>query len=84
MFWQDEFSELAESFPNFHFHPVISKATDQWPLCRGRVTNCLTLHQQPAEAGYYLCGNQSMIEEVTTMLAQKGVPPTRVHHEKFF
>jgi len=84
MFWQDEFTELVEAFPNFHFHPVISKASDQWPLCKGRVTDCVSLHQQPENAGYYLCGSQSMIEQVATMLAQKGVPATHVHHEKFF
>jgi NAD(P)H-flavin reductase len=84
LFWQDEFLELAESFPNFHFHPVISQPTPEWPLCRGRVTDCLAVHQQPANAGYYLCGNTKMVEQVVQMLGERGVPNEHIHHEKFY
>lgn len=85
MFWQEDFHELSRAFPNFHFHITLSKANEDWPLCRGRVTDCLSIHELPAEAGYYMCGNKPMIEEVTTLLTQqKGVPAASVHHEKFY
>lgn len=84
MFWQDEFLELSESFPNFHFHPVISQATPEWTLCRGRVTNCLSVHTLPENAGYYLCGNDAMVKDVLTFLDAKGVVPAQIHHEKFY
>ncbi len=83
LFWQDEFLELAESFSNFHFHPVISQPTPQWPLCHGRVTDCLSVHEQPANAGYYLCGNTQMVEQVVQQLTEKGVAKDHIHHEKF-
>lgn len=82
--WQDEFQTLAESFPNFHFHPVLSQAPQEWPLCRGRVTDCLNVHALPAEAGYYLCGNAMMIQDVKANLEQKGVALQNIHHEKFY
>ncbi len=84
LFWQDEFLELAETHPNFHFHPVISQAGPEWPLCRGRVTDCLAVHEQPANAGYYLCGNTHMVEQVVQMLTQRGIANDRIHHEKFY
>lgn len=84
MIWQDEFQELAGHFKNFRFHPVLSRAADEWPLCRGRVTDCLSIHELPANAGYYLCGNDTMINDVRTILEGKGVKPERIHREKFY
>lgn len=84
LFWQDEFERLSEVFPHFKFHPVLSKAVDEWPLCRGRVTDCLSVHALPADAGYYLCGNAPMIADVVALLEQKGVAKEHVHHEKFY
>jgi ferredoxin-NADP reductase len=84
MFWEDEFQEMSQLFPNFHFHITLSRAGQEWPLCRGRVTDCLSIHQLPPDAGYYLCGNKPMIEEVSALLAQKGIPKEFVHHEKFY
>lgn len=83
--WQDEFQDLADFFPNFQFHPVISRASEEWPLCRGRVTDCLNVHALPsARAGYYMCGNKTMIDEVSQFLLSKEVPAENIHHEMFY
>lgn len=84
MFWQDEFTELSQNFPNFHFHPVISQPEADWPLCRGRVTDCLSVHEFVPEAGFYLCGNAPMLRDVLAFLGQKQIPEARIHHEKFY
>jgi Na+-transporting NADH:ubiquinone oxidoreductase subunit F len=84
LFWEDEFAELMQSFPNFHFHPVISQPIAGWNLCSGHVTDCLSVHEQPERAGYYLCGNAPMISEVMELLGKQGVAPERIHHEKFY
>lgn len=84
LFWMDEWLELQEAFPNFKLHPVISQPIPEWTLCRGRVTDCLSVHQFHEKAGFYLCGNQAMIEQVTKFLADKQVPSQNVHFEKFF
>lgn len=82
--WLDEFEELVRTFPNFQFHPVLSKAEAEWPLCRGRVTDCLAIHPMNPETGYYLCGNKQMIEDVHLYLLQKNVTPEHIHNEKFY
>ena len=85
LFWTDEFHQLEQAFPNFHFHLTLSQAGQEWPLCRGRVTDCLRIHNLPAEAGYYLCGNNKMIEEVMHLLTtEKSVPETFIHREQFY
>jgi NAD(P)H-flavin reductase len=84
LFWVEEFTQLAEAFPHFSFHPVISQPMPEWTLCRGRVTDCLRTHQPHTEkAGYYICGNAPMLQEVMQILTERGVPVDRQHHEKF-
>lgn len=84
LFWEEDFQSLSESFPNFVFHPVMSQASDSWPFCRGRVTDCLAIHAQAEKAGYYLCGNRAMIDDVQTLLLEKGVEKQHIHHEQYY
>ena len=84
LFWQNEFQDLVEGFANFSFHPVISQAVDEWPLCRGRVTDCLNIHTLPENAGYYLCGSAAMIADTNQLLLDKGIAKERIHFEKFY
>lgn len=82
--WQQEFQELMSYFPNFKFHPTLSQGPKEWPLCRGRVTDCLSIHDIPLEAGYYLCGGAPMIADVKALLQKRGIAEAQIHHEKFF
>ncbi len=84
MFWENEFQDLVESYDNFKFHPVISRAVEEWPLCKGRVTDCLAVHDLPAKGCYYLCGNTKMIEDVDELLKSRGVAAEDIHFEKFY
>lgn len=83
LFWQNEFQDLVEAYDNFKFHPVISRAVEEWSLCKGRVTDCLSIHDIPVKGCYYLCGNAKMIEDVNTLLQSRGVPKENIHFEKF-
>ena len=85
IFWEDDFRLLEKQFPNFHFDLVLSKAPPGWPLCTGHVTDCLQKHFPDFNGtGFYLCGNQKMIEGVKEVLTPKGVLPQNIHHERFF
>ncbi len=82
--WFEEFDLLAREHPNFTFHPTLSRPPEDWPLCRGRVTDCLTVHpQSPADTGYYLCGSTPMINDVSAVLLKLGAKSEHIHHEKF-
>ncbi len=82
-FWFEEFAQMQQTHHNFRFHPVLSQAPDEWSLCRGRVTDCLLVHNQLPEAGYYLCGSSAMINDVTALLQKQGVAASFIHHERF-
>jgi NAD(P)H-flavin reductase len=84
LIWLDEFAELEDAFPNFKFHPVVSRPQEGWNLCRGRVTDCFSVHDLEPNAGYYLCGGKPMITSMVELLHKRQVPAEFVHHEKFF
>lgn len=84
LFWLEEFEELMKTYPNFRFHPVISQAKPEWSLCRGRVTDCLNVHDLLEYADYFLCGSSQMIDDMVQLLNQKEIPKHKIHREKFF
>lgn len=50
----------------------------------GRVTEYLRNHRPEPETVYYLCGNSSMIYEVTDILREKGVSGDHILREVYF
>ncbi|PWU23485.1 hypothetical protein C5B42_02935 [Candidatus Cerribacteria bacterium 'Amazon FNV 2010 28 9'] len=83
LFWLEAFEELKSNFPNFSYHITISQPEEEWTLCKGHVTNCLSLHGIPENASYYICGSPHMIEDVMKVLTSLGVDAAHQHHEKF-
>lgn len=84
LFWEEEFRMLENDFPNFHFDLVLSKAPEGWPLCAGHINDCLSKHYTTfTETGFYLCGNPTMIDQISKMISEKGVAPENIHHEGF-
>jgi NAD(P)H-flavin reductase len=79
----EDWTELMKAFPNFRFHPVLSKAPQQWSLCRGRVTDCLSVHKLDPLADFYLCGRKTMIEEVVEILTKRGINQSKIIFEKY-
>lgn len=85
LFWEEDLRRLDEYYDNFTFDIVLSRPPETWPLCRGRVTDCLRTHGQTwNEKGFYLCGSKAMIEDVKKLLVAKGVDEARIHNEKFY
>jgi ferredoxin-NADP reductase len=55
--------------------------TEHFP---GRVTGLLETLRLPADADYYLCGCDAMIDEVFGILHRRGIPASRIFTEVFF
>lgn len=83
LFWLEYFEELKASYSNFTLHVVLSQAIPEWPLCRGRVTDCLSLHDIALHAQTYICGNPKMIEDVQSVLFKRGMKPEQIHFERY-
>ncbi len=83
LFWTEEFENLSEVFGNFHFYPTLTQPVPEWTLSTGRVTNLLDVHSFIPQTGFYLCGNQNMINDCQKLLLAKGTPSNYIHQESF-
>ncbi|MFC1565937.1 NADH:ubiquinone reductase (Na(+)-transporting) subunit F [Candidatus Neomarinimicrobiota bacterium] len=90
MFYDDEFKELQEKFPNFSYSVGLSEPMeeDNWKGPVGFIhqilyDNMLKNHDDPTEIEYYMCGPPPMIDAVDKMLYDLGVEPNMVAYDKF-
>lgn len=83
LYYQEEFQSLAKQHPRFSFVTTLSQAEAGWPGATGRVT---TLVQDRITSvrnlAVYLCGNGSMIREVTALVQAQGLCP--IYREKWY
>lgn len=50
----------------------------------GRITSLIELTEFSKETNFYLCGLDTMIEDITEILIQKGIPERQIYQEVFF
>jgi predicted ferric reductase len=65
---------------------VLSKPPDDWPDERGRLTPEVLQRHLPhdlARWDFFLCGAGAPVDSGTAALADIGIPPERVHAERF-
>jgi NAD(P)H-flavin reductase len=79
LFWEDDLSRLSQDYPNFNFHPVLAQAGEQWPLCRGQLTDCLDTHQLAPHTGFYICAKQQQIAALEQVLLRREVNSSFIH-----
>lgn len=85
LFWIDNMERLMEEYDNFVFDLVVSKPNDGWKLCWGRVTDCIARDFENMDGwSAYLCGGDSMIADVKTLLVSKGMDEGLIHQERFY
>jgi Na+-transporting NADH:ubiquinone oxidoreductase subunit F len=90
MFYDEEFQDLQERFPNFSYHVALSEPQpeDHWDGPVGfihQVAHDLYLkdHEDPTEIEYYLCGPPMMINAVMNMLDSLGVEREMIAFDDF-
>lgn len=90
IFYEEDFRELEEKFPNFNFHIALSepRPEDNWTGPVGFIhqvilDNYLKGHEEPEEIEYYMCGPGPMANAVKGMLDNLGVPPEMLLFDDF-
>ncbi len=90
MFYDEQFKEIEENFPNFSYNVALSEALpeDNWTGLTGFIHNALfenylKNHPEPEEIEYYLCGPPRMIDAVQKMLDSLGVPEEMISYDSF-
>lgn len=78
--------ELAGDQPNFVYTPTCTRETgDKWNGMRGRISEdqLRQLLEQSPETEWYLCGPNSLMDELSALLKNIGVEAKKIHTEKF-
>lgn len=90
MFYDEDFKDIKEKFPNFSYNVALSSALpeDNWEGMTGFIhqalyDNYLKDHPEPEECEYYLCGPPMMIDAVNGMLDSLGVPEEMIAYDSF-
>ncbi len=90
MFYDDDFKNIEELFPNFKYHVALSdpQEGDNWNGFKGFIhqvvfDNYLKNHDDPTEIEYYMCGPPMMVDAAENMLYNMGVEPEMVAFDKF-
>jgi Na+-transporting NADH:ubiquinone oxidoreductase subunit F len=90
IFYDDEFREIENKFPNFTFNIALSepKTEDNWNGMVGFIhqvlfENYLSKHESPEDIEYYLCGPPVMNDAVQKMLYNLGVPSEMIAYDDF-
>jgi propane monooxygenase reductase component len=85
LFHQDELAELEQRLPNFRFVPALSECDEEeWSGEQGLITDVVErCEEELGEVDAYLCGPPPMVDAAIALLDAKGVPDSRVYHDKF-
>ncbi len=90
MFYDEDFRQLEEDYPNFRYNVALSSPEDDddWSGLTGFIHNhlCdsyLCRHEDPTEIEYYLCGPPPMIDAVIDALYEMGVEDDMIFYDKF-
>jgi Na+-transporting NADH:ubiquinone oxidoreductase subunit F len=90
LLYADDFDQLAAKFANFNWQPVLSEPQDidNWTGPTGFVHDTvretlLARKQDFSSCEFYICGPPAMLAATRQMIAEFGVPETRVFFDDF-
>ncbi len=80
LYYQEELQGLADLHTSFSFVTTLSQADQEWSGATGRVTEHVSSLPSVSDLAVYVCGHQTMVNEVTEILRGKG--PCLVYREQ--
>ncbi len=83
--FRDELEAAVKTHPNLHVSLTVTQPDPAWRGLTGRI-DPVKLHalDVPDDTLYYLCGPKGMVEDMSTLLHDLGVPMNRVIFEKWW
>lgn len=83
VYYEDELRRLRQRLPQLACTITLSRPTGRWSGQAGTVTSLVEHRIASVEnLAAYVCGNESMIKDVTAALRTKGLCP--IHREQYF
>lgn len=83
--FRDELEAAVHSHDNLHVSITVTQPDAKWHGLTGRI-DPVKLHalDVPDDTLYYLCGPKGMVEDMSTLLHDLGVPMNRIIFEKWW
>lgn len=83
--FRDELGEAVRTHDNLHVGITVTQPDPAWHGLTGRI-DPVKLHalDVPDDTLYYLCGPKGMVEDMSTLLHDLGVPMNRIIFEKWW
>ena len=83
--FRDELDAAVHSHDNLHVSITVTQADEKWHGLTGRI-DPVKLHALDVldDTLYYLCGPKGMVEDMSTLLHDLGVPMSRIIFEKWW
>jgi ferredoxin-NADP reductase len=83
--FRDELDAAVRNHGNLHVSITVTQADAEWHGLTGRI-DPVKLHalDVPDDTLYYLCGPKGMVEDMSTLLHDLGVPMNRIIFEKWW
>jgi precorrin-3B synthase len=83
--FHDECQRLAELLPGLKYQVTLTQPDEAWKGWRGRLSFELVRDAVSDLAGsrYFLCGPGEFMQALQQLLAEAGVPASRIHTEQF-
>ncbi len=83
--YDNELKQLQEQHKNLKVHTIISRPEkEDYNGDKGHVQELLNKYVSiDIDANYYICGLLPMIESVTKLLEERGVPKEQIYFERF-
>ena len=87
LLYQEAFFKLSRLHPQFHYYPVLSRATENWAGATGYVQDLLTLNInkicQIEGVEFYLCGPPDMMSTTIDLLKTKNIDASNIAFDEF-
>jgi Na+-transporting NADH:ubiquinone oxidoreductase subunit F len=87
LLYQEEFFKLSRLHPQFHYYPVLSRATENWAGATGYVQDLLTINInkicQIEGIEFYLCGPPEMMKTTIDLLKAKNIDASNIAFDEF-
>ena len=78
------FREIAKDYEKFYYFPALSEPNSEWSGDTGFIHTIVKREIKPSDRlEAYLCGPPIMIDAVTDVLKEKGIPEERILYDKF-
>lgn len=84
LLYNEEFEALAQTSPNFHYMPTLTRPGADWKGLTGRVqSHVLAALGERRDVDVYICGLREMVDDLRAQLKAAGLDRKRIIYEKY-